>query len=200
MTKENKYRRFLVAGFACMMLLMLSACASVISGKQQHKESVQVTNHCAVLNYYEALVEMTASELTQEEQMLRSNLGQNQSSCYQLRLVLLLILPEAGGKNDKEAEQLLEDVQYKEASVQPQDRQIARLLFDQIQWRKKLRSDQQSLRKKLKKERAASLNLLERLAEAQSKLNQLKNIEKNINKREQEISTPSTDKIPHEAK
>ncbi|HID82931.1 MAG TPA: hypothetical protein EYH06_07440 [Chromatiales bacterium] len=194
--------RFLTAGLSVMMLLTLSACASVNSGKQkvQKQEPVQVTHHCAVLNYYEALTEMTANELAQEKQMLRENLNYNQSSCYQLRLVMLLMLPEAGVKDDKEAEQILDDVLYKEASLLPQDRQIARLLSDQIQWRKKIRNSQQALKKQLKKERAASLNLLERLADTQSKLNQLKNIDKNINQREQEISTPSTDKIPHEPK
>lgn len=194
--------RFLTAGLSVMMLLILSACASVNSGKQktQKQEPVQVTNHCAALNYYEALVEMTTNELAQEERMLRENLNQNQSSCYQLRLVMLLMLPEAKVKDDKEAEQILDDVLYKEASLLPQDRQIARLLADQIKWRKKIRSSRQALKKQLKKERAASLNLLERLADTQSKLNQLKNIDKNINQREQEISTPSTDKIPHEPK
>lgn len=194
--------RFLIAGFSIMTLLTLSACVSVNSAKTklQEKEPVQVTNHCAVLNYYEVLVEMTANELTQEERMLRENLGENQSSCYQLRLVMLLMLPGSGAKYDKEAEQILDDVQYKKASLLPQDRQITRLLSDQIQWRKKMRSSQQSLRQKLKKERAASLNILERLAEAQSKLKQLKNIDKNINEKEQEISTPSTDKIPHDPK
>lgn len=194
--------RFFIAVLLITMLLILSACVSTKNEKQkiQQQEPVQVTNNCAVLNYYEALTEMTANELAQEKQMLRENLNYNQSSCYQLRLVMLLMLPEAGVKDDKEAEQILDDVLYKDASLLPQDRQIARLLSDQIQWRKKIRNSQQALKKQLKKERAASLNLLERLADTQSKLNQLKNIDKNINQREQEISTPSTDKIPHEPK
>jgi len=202
MIKGNKQMRFFIAVLLITMLLILSACVSTKNEKQkiQQQEPVQVTNNCAVLNYYEALTEMTANELAQEKQMLRENLNYNQSSCYQLRLVMLLMLPEAGVKDDKEAEQILDDVLYKDASLLPQDRQIARLLSDQIQWRKKIRNSQQALKKQLKKERAASLNLLERLADTQSKLNQLKNIDKNINQREQEISTPSTDKIPHEPK
>jgi len=200
--------RVLLTGF---IVMLLSACASnprenspannqEIPASMHQEVPVQTNSHCDALSYYEVLAEMTADELKQEQLLLREQLIQNENVCDPLRLVMSLGLPEAGAKDEKEASQLIKEILNGGQYLSPQDRQILRLLENHIQWRNKMRLNQQSLNKQLKKERDASLNLLERLAEAQSKLKQLKNIDKDINKQEQEISTPSTDKIPHESK
>lgn len=199
--------RTLITG---MFFLMLSACASDIREKTaaEHQEiPVQTKNHCNALSYYETLAAMTTTELQQEQLMLRQQPGHPQNSCEPLHLVMLLSFSEAGAENENEALQLLQKILYGEQNFTQQNRQISLLLADQIQWRNKIRSHQrtlekqlQSLKTQLRKERKASLNFLERLTELQLKLNQLKNIDKNINAREQEISTPSIDKMPHDTK
>ncbi len=175
-----------------LLLWMLSACAPIIYTKSQLQGGL--------LSYYEALRMMSVEELEQEQAMLRVSLNHAEIPCDQLRLAMLLWMPEFRLNNDSETEQLLKDFFEKEKTPAIQDKQIAWLLADEVQWRKKIQSHQQTLKNQLKEERAISLNLLEQLTKAQSTLKQLKNIDKNINAREQEISTPSTDKIPHEPK
>ena len=199
--------RTLITG---MFFLILSACASDIreeTAVEHQQASVRTKNHCNALSYYETLAAMTTTELRQEQLMLRQQPGHPQNSCEALHLIMLLSFSEAGAENENEALQLLQKILYEEQDLTQQNRQIALLLTDQTQWRNKIRSHQQTLekqlqtlRKQLKKERKASLNFLERLTELQLKLNQLKNIDKNINAREQEIITPSIDKAPHDTK
>ena len=205
------HMRTLITG---MFFLMLSACASGIREKaavENQQIPAQAKSHCNALSYYETLAAMTTTELRQEQLMLHQQPGYPQNSCESLHLIMLLSFSEAGAgaenKKEQETLQLLQKILYGEQDLTQQDRQIALLLVDQIQWRNKIRSNQQtleqqlqSLKTQLKKERKASLNFLERLTELQLKLNQLKNIDKNINAREQEISTPSIDKTPHDTK
>ena len=181
-----------------LLLWMLSACAPIIYTKSLLQKTA---GQCGgLLSYYEALRVMSVEELEQEQAMLRVSLNHTEIPCDQLRLAMLLGMPEFRLNNDSETEQLLKDFFEKEKTPAIQDKQIAWLLADEVQWRKKIQRNQQTLKNQLQKERAISLNLLEQLTKAQSTLKQLKNIDKNINAREQEISTPSTDKIPHEPK
>jgi len=189
-----------------LLLSMLSACTLLTHDKpqlwlQRKEKPIQPVSQCGgMLSYYTALRVMSAKELDEELSRLRENVTHAQNTCDQLRLVMLLGMSKYRFKKYTEAEKLLKDIFEKEGTLAIQDKQFALLLADEIQWQKKTQSNQEALEKQLKKERAASLNLLERLAEAQSKLKELKSIDKNITAREQEISRPSTDKIPHEPK
>ncbi len=193
---------------AAGVLILLSACATGMPEKTAPPQpAAQITSEktepdrCGdLLDYYEALSAMHADELKQEERMLRENINHGRNNCDELRLAMLLFSVEAGGKSDREAGQILDRLLAEDTGLSEQEQQIARLISDQVRWRRKMRNKQQSLKQQLKKERDASLILLERLADTQSKLEQLKKIEININEREQEVSTPSTDKIPHEPK
>ncbi|HBS25709.1 MAG TPA: hypothetical protein DD827_01045 [Gammaproteobacteria bacterium] len=202
-------KRKLLAIFASgIYMLMLSSCISSAGGiykPQSKQKSVQPADHCITLNYYDALSAMTEKELMQQQQMLRENANAIKSSqlngdCNQLYLAMLLSMHATGIEYEEESEQVFQAFLKQDNYLTVQDRQIATLLLEQLQRRMEMRSDLQTLKQQLKKERAASLTLLKKLADKQSKLNQLKNIEKNINQQEQEISTPSTDKIPNNAK
>ncbi|MDY0213111.1 MAG: hypothetical protein RBR06_08910 [Desulfuromonadaceae bacterium] len=171
---------------------MLSACAPLANKK--------VSQCGGMLNYREMLSQMSVDELEQELILLRSRLNLAGTSCDQLRLAMLLGEPKFRLENDAEVEQLLKNILANEETLAIQDMQVSRLLADEVQWRKKVRNDQQALEIQLQQERAASLKISEQLTDAQLKLKQLKNIDRNIDAREQEISTPSTDKIPHEPK
>jgi len=171
---------------------MLSACAPLANKK--------VSQCGGMLNYHETLSRMSVDELDQELTLLRSRLNLAGTVCDQLRLAILLGEPEFRLENDAEVEQLLKNIFAKGEALAIQDTQVLRLLADEVQWRKKIRIDRQTLKTQLQEERATSLEILEQLTDAQLKLKQLKNIDKNINAREQEISAPSTDKMPHEPK
>lgn len=181
-----------------LLLWLLPACTPTFYTKSQPEPPV---SQCGgLLSYYETLRMMPVEELGQELALLRVSLNYAETPCDQLRLAMLLGMPEFRFNNDIEAEQLLKVFFNSEGTPAIHDQQIAWLLLDEIQWRNKIQSDKQTLIKQLKAERATSTDLLVQLKKAQSKLNQLKSIDKNINDREQEISTPSTDKIPHESK
>lgn len=171
---------------------MLSACAPLAN--------LKVSQCGGMLNYHETLGRMSVDELEQEMTLLRRRLNLAGNVCDQLRLAMLLGEPEFRLENDAEAEQLLKNILALGESLSIQDTQVLRLLADEIQWRKKIRNDWQALKTQLQEERAASLKISEQLTDAQLKLKRLKNIDRNINEREQEMSTPSTDNMSHEPK
>lgn len=181
-----------------LLLWLLPACTPIFYTKSQSEPPV---SQCGgLLSYYETLRMMPGEEQGQELALLRVSLNYAETPCNQLRLAMLLGMPEFRFDNDIEAKQLLKVFLNSEGTPAIHDQQIAWLLMDEIQWRKQRQSKRQILIKQLEEEHATSTDLLVQLKTAQSKLNQLKNIDKNINDREQEISTPSTDKIPHESK
>ncbi len=206
MLRINRLRIFLTG----ISILMLSACMPSIAKMPKSQPTQKPTpvtttatkteNHCIALNYYEALSTMSEAELMQEEKMLRENVKTIQNSCDQLHLAILMSMPSAGIKNEEESELIFIKILKQEQFLSVRERQITQLLLEQLQQRIKMQAEQQLLKKQLKEERSASLKLLEKLADKESKLKQLKNIEKNINKQEQEISAPSTYKIPHDTK
>lgn len=199
MLRSNRVRSF-VTGISILMLPACMPSIAEIPRSQPIQKSTWAASHCTALNEYEALAAMSEKELKQEEQMLRENMKTARSDCDQLTLAMLLSMPAVGVNNEEESEQIFKDILKQEQFLSAQERQIVQILLEQAQRRIKMRSELKILKNQLKKERVASLKLLENLADTESKLNQLKNIEKDINKQEQEISTPSTDKIPHDAK
>ncbi len=194
---------------AILLLWALSACTAVVPYEkpqvqlQQKEEPTQVVvvSQCVqMLSYFEMLRLMSVAELEQEHTGLWESVNHTGDGCDQLRLAILLGLPKFRLENDIKAEKLLQNFLEKEKMPTMQDKQIVWFLMDEIQWRKQMHSKQLSLRKQQKKERVAYSKLLEQLSEVQLKLKQLRSIDKNINAKEQEISIPSTDKIPNEPK
>ncbi len=120
------------------------------------------------------------------------------SSCEQLRLALLLSQPDRPDKDRRKALKLLGELLGNEKLPDAQAHQLASLLQNQLQ---KLHSQQLKtleLRRRLKAQHTASQQLAEQLNALQSQLQQLKNIEQNLNEKEQSIITPSTGNISHE--
>ncbi|MCF6264246.1 MAG: hypothetical protein L3J24_11755 [Xanthomonadales bacterium] len=205
--RNRRYRSFLTM----LLLSVLSACVTVapyeepqVPLKQKEEptqQAIVIVNPCVeMLSYYEMLKLMPVTELEQRQTALWESVNHTGNGCDQLRLAVLLGLPELRLENDVKAEGLIKDFLEKEAIPVIEDKQIAWFLMGEIQWRKKIQSNQQALRKQQKQERVAYSNLLEQLSETQLKLEQLIYIDKNINAKEREISIPSTDKIPSEPK
>ncbi len=204
--RNRRYRSLLVI----LLLSLLSACVVVppyeepqvpLKQKEEPTPLVVIVSPCVqMLSYYEMLKLMPVAELEQKQTALWEGVNHTGNGCDQLRLAILLGLPELRLENDVKAEGLIKDFLEKEEISAIEDKQIAWFLMGEIQWRKKIQSKQQALRKQQKQERVAYSNLLKQLSETQLKLEQLRYIDKNINAKEQEISIPSTDKIPSDPK
>ncbi len=210
----------LLSLLSILLLGMLSACSQIPHEKtkvpyeplqEQHanlkvqpepeeKPAKEVVSQCEVLNYYETLRLMSTNELELGLIALRESVSYTEDNCSLLRLAMLLGLPEFRLKNDVEAEKLLNGFLQNGDIAYIDDRQITRWLLDEIYWRKGNQSDQKLLKNQIEAEQARSFDLQKHLEKAQSKLEQLQNIDKNINAREQEISEPLMDKILHESK
>ena len=154
-----------------------------------------------LLIYYDSLTRLTKSELEGEQEILRQNLLESKNHCNRLRFVLFSILPEAGMNNHKEIDGIMKTLVAEKNNMQRDERQVLELLSDQIELKNTLRKKIKEHEKQIKNfytqsrsEKKTSAQLQQQVDELQTKLLQLKNIEKKINAREQEISTPSTDR------
>ncbi|MCF6355450.1 MAG: hypothetical protein L3J26_10205 [Candidatus Polarisedimenticolaceae bacterium] len=151
-----------------------------------------------LLGYYEAALLMESWHRKQELESLTEAWSLTREGCDQLRLALLLSQPDTPVKERERALYLLTDLLSRSGSMEMQSLQLAQLLHSQLKQLLTRQTHLQELRRKLKRERAASRELLQHLTALQSQLEQLKNIEKSINEKEQAIITPSTNNTPHE--
>ncbi|VAW88379.1 hypothetical protein MNBD_GAMMA18-1791 [hydrothermal vent metagenome] len=151
-----------------------------------------------LLGYYEAALLMENVDREQELETLTEIWSLTREWCDQLRLALMLSQPETPVKERERALNLLTDLLNRNDGMEMKSYQLAQLLHSQLEQLLSRQIHVQKLKRKLKQERAASRKLLQRLTALQSQLEQLKNIEKSINEKEQAIITPSTDNIPHE--
>ena len=158
-----------------------------------------------LLDYYETFSLMDRAQRKQELETASDNWSLTRERCDQLRLALLLSQPGNPAKARKDALKLLSDLLSGNNGIEIKARQLARLLRSQLEQQQRQQVSTRELRHKLKRESAASQQLSQQLTELQSQLEQLqyqleqlKNIEKNINEKEQAIIAPSTDNIPHE--
>jgi hypothetical protein len=186
-------------------MLLVSGCAATgektsdVQG-QPIRVTAPATPTCGnLLEYYAALKAMPAELSVLELKTLREHQTSGGSLCYELRLAVLLALQGNSSNDLQESRELLQKVLASPdgEGIKAEDRQLAQLILDLLEGSNKV---QRGLHEKLSNERAASLQLLQRLAETEAKLKQLKNIDKDINAKEQSITTPSTDNIPNEPK
>ncbi len=151
-----------------------------------------------LLSYYEAALLMENGDREQELENLTEIWSLTREGCDQLRLALMLSQPEMPVKERERALSLLTDLLNRNDGLEMKSYQLAQLLHSQLEQLLSRQVHVKKLGRELKQERAASRKLLQRLTTLQSQLEQLKNIEKSINEKEQAIITPSTDNIPHE--
>lgn len=198
----------LVVVLFCLTGLTISACAVHHEPRQKTRVITQLVQTNALetgcgglLIYYQALTELTKNELESERLILKKNLQESDNYCNQLRYVLYSMLPETEMKNDSEIEKILQSLEGRKTELQQEERQLYELLADQFavlsEVKKGKKDDELKIEKldsALKSEQQNSEELQGELDAAQTKLEQLKNIEKKIETREQEISTPSVDR------
>lgn len=149
-----------------------------------------------LLGYYETCSLMDSERRKQALKTADETWSLTQETCDQLRLALLLSQPDSPAKERKRALRLISDLLSRANGMDRKARQLARLLRDQLEQYQSRQAHIRKLGDQLDRERATSVQLLQRLQGLQSQLEQLKNIEKNINEKERAIITPSTDNIP----
>lgn len=183
--------------------LILSACSAVQPTVAPIVPPLAATtlasDSCGnLLEDYETFSLMDESARKQRLERLSDLLIQTRDSCEQLRLAVLLSQPHGTNKNRQKALKLLKELLADEKLQDPQARQLAALLRDQLQLTHAEKLETLELRQQLQAQRSAIRELSEQLNNLQSQLQQLKNIEQNINEKEQSIITPSTNGVSHE--
>ena len=112
---------------------------------------------CDGLDYYHALSQMALDDKKQELTALRASLQSQESSCEQLKLALLLSLPDSAIRNDIKAAKLLADFLENPVNDRQQDRALASLLRGVIQERLHSQRMQNTLKRKLKQKQSCLL-------------------------------------------
>lgn len=148
------------------------------------------------LRQYETVALMDREQRQQALATARDIWSLTRAPCDQLNLALLLSRPDNPPGDQRQALKLLGGLLEKQSGLDLASRQLARLLHDQQQQRELQQTRIRRLRDKLQQERAAVRRLLERLGDLSSQLEQLKDIEKSINEKEQAIITPSANGLP----
>lgn len=184
--------------------LILSACAAIqprILPQESPLSTTPLMRHACsnLLDDYEAFSLMDEKRRKRYLKDIYDTWPLTYDACEQLRMALLLSQPDQSDRDRQKALKLLRELLGKEKLLDPHAYQLARLLHDQLS---KTRTEQLKaleLRHRLKAQRSASRQLSEQLNNLQSQLQQLKNIEQDINEKEQSIITPSTSNIPAES-
>lgn len=153
-----------------------------------------------LLDYYEITLDMPEQVREQELKDLRKSVQRKpldgNEKFHELQLALLLMQQGLSVKDYDEANLLLQNFLYDTDNHTA--RQFALLLLANVYKSKQLLTAQERFETQIAKERDVSVELSKKLSELQSQLDQLKDIEKSINEKEQSITIPSIDSIPHE--
>ncbi len=178
-------------------VLLLAGCASI---QKSISPTLSPTNGAAtvcrdLLTDYAAGASMGREARESFLKDLRQRQVLSRDGCDQLRLALLY---SQGGPAEKAralklAEELL-DSGVLEGKIWV--RQLALLLRDQLRHERKLRLRNLELQHRLSRQEARNKELLVRLEDLGSRLQQLKQIEQNINEKEQSFIAPAADKLP----
>lgn len=195
-------------GLALVIAIVVSSCNSMVkSNKEQTnllpESKTTLDMGCDdLLDYYEMIFGMPVEMRVQELDDLRKKVQHrdlvDRKSCYQLQLSLLLTQQGAGIEDYEEANQILENFMYDTRNDNTREKQFALLLLAHVNQGRTLLRRNYDLEMQVKNEQIVSVKHAKKLSELQSQLDQLKDIEKNINEKEQSITVPSIDNNPHE--
>lgn len=180
--------------------ILLTGCTDLHPQTSLALTSPMVVTDCGdLLGYYTNISRMNSERRKQELTATSESWSFAADGCKQLRLALMLSQPGNSEKDRKKALKLLTGLLDERNDINIEALQLAGMLKDQLE---QLQSQQlliRQLRHMLKQEREASDLLLKQLTDLESQLEQLKNIEENINEKEQAIITPAaTDNTSNE--
>lgn len=153
-----------------------------------------------ILAFYQQLAETKPSALNQIKSDLQQAIDQTEGGCPTLKLAMLLSMPGTPLQNTAEARALLDRYIRKELYSNQDERRFARLMLDHLQQRERLLAKTRELKSQLALEKERTQVLQESTDQIQIKLEQLKNIEQEMSRKEQSMATPSTEGINNEPK
>ncbi len=170
---------------------MLTGCADFRLQKSLLDQDAGVDTNCRNLTgYYEDFSGMDREERREELILSTEAWLFDSADCNQLRLALILSHPENPAVDQKKALKLLNELLEEEDEISNAERQLARLVKDQMDQTQVLQRRNIILKEKFEQVHEVSGLRLKRLTDLESQLEQLKNIEENINEMEQAIITP----------
>lgn len=111
------------------------------------------------------------------------------NACLKLRKAIQLSMPDSDHQSDSKALVLLNELKHSN-TLSDSDQRFNNLLLQQVSQRQHLRKVIGAQEKRLKKSRAQNTILHNQLDTLKSQLNQLKNIEVEIDKKERSVTSP----------
>lgn len=141
-----------------------------------------------LLNYHSGLAAQTNEETPGVDATI-SSVEQALDACPKLRKAILLSMPGHNHQNDKEALELLNDLK-RTGMLSGSDLQYSTMLLQHVSQRQDLRESITAQQKRLVEVETQNTVLRNRLMTLQSQLNQLKNIEVEIEKKERSLTSP----------
>ncbi len=148
-----------------------------------------------LLSDYETYADLDEQARARFVETLRGRQALSADACEQLRLAL--VWSQGGAAERARALKLVEDLLDSGALLEKFHAQpLALLLHDRLRQERRLALRNLELQQRLKGCRAREKDLARQLEDLRSQLRQLKQIEQNINEKEQSLITPAADKLP----
>ena len=186
-------KRTAVYGIAvCISILQSSCTPSTVKDERMHTKAAATDatppNCGDLLNYHSGLAAQTNEEKPEVNKTILS-VEQPPDACPKLRKAIFLSMPGHNHQNDEEALELLNDLK-RTGMLSGSDLQFSTMLLQHVSQRQDLRESITAQEKRLVEVETQNTVLRNRLTTLQSQLNQLKNIEVEIEKKERSLSSP----------
>lgn len=152
--------------------------------------AVEAQSSCDPLGYYNELARADDKPSTTETSIW--HVASSTNACLKLREAIRLSMPGRKQQNDKKALELLKDPE-RSGVLSDSDLRFNNMLLQHVSQRQNLRKMIAGQEKRLVKTEAQNTVLRNQLKILESQLDQLKNIEVEIDKKERSVTTP-TDK------
>ena len=181
-------RKRAVYGLIVCLSILLCGCAS---RPETTAQDAQPSTCGDLLVYYNELAAKTDVETATTETATLSA-GSLTDICTQLRQAIVYSMPGGRQQNDKQALELLYDLELT-GMLFGRDLQFKNMLFQHVTQRQELRDQIAAQKERLAEVETLNINLHKRLTTLQSQLDQLKSIEVEIDKKERSLTSPTND-------
>ncbi len=184
-------KNIIIYGLLLCCLIMQTSC---IPGNTQNVPVKKATlkiqpSACADLLSYNNKLAAQTDEQPSKKSNLISATKNSTKACLKLREAIELSIPGSDHQSNSKALALLKDLKRSKILIE-RDQQFSNLLLQHISQRQKLHQIISTQKNQLKKIKIKNTVLHNQLDTLQSQLNQLKNIEVEIDKKERSVTSP----------
>jgi len=181
-------RKRAVYGLVVCLSILLSGCAP----RPEATVSDDQPSTCGdLLIYYNKLSAKTDVETAISGKTTLSA-GAHSAICTKLRQAIVYSMPGSRQQNDKQALELLHDLELTDV-LHSRDLQFKNMLILHVTQRQELRDLIAAHKERLAEVESQNIDLHEQLTTLQSQLDQLKSIETEIDKKERSLTSPTND-------